>query len=107
MRIVEILKETEKNSKNIFGMYSSQRMKDWNNIVSLYQKNNLYLAEASSILQRNVAYEIPALKKQINKCQQQQTVIKKKIKNLYFDYLYILKYLLFFVIRNVKKSTFH
>lgn len=74
LRIVEILKETEKNSKNIFGMYSSQRMKDWNAIVSAYQKNNLYLAEAASILQRNVAYEIPALKKQINKCEQQHKV---------------------------------
>jgi hypothetical protein len=51
-------------------------MKDWNNIISLYQKNNLYLAETASILQRNVAYEIPALKKQIGKCQQQQTVTK-------------------------------
>lgn len=53
-------------------MYSSQRMKDWNNIVSLYEKDNIYLGEAASILQRNVAYEIPALKKQINKCQQNQ-----------------------------------
>ena len=58
-------------------MYSSQRMKDWNTIVSAYQKNNIYLAEASSVLQRNVAYEIPALKKQINKCQQQHDVILK------------------------------
>ncbi len=74
LKIIEILKETEKKSKNIFGMYSSQRMKDWNNIVGLFQKNNIYLAEVASILQRNVAYEIPALKKQINKCQQQQTV---------------------------------
>ena len=74
MKIIEILKETEKKSKNIFGMYSSQRMKDWNNIVSSFQKNNIYLAEVASILQRNVAYEIPALKKQINKCQLQQGV---------------------------------
>ncbi len=55
-------------------MYSSQRMKDWNNVISLYQKNNIYLAEAASILQRSVQFEITALKKQINKCQQQQTV---------------------------------
>jgi hypothetical protein len=27
IKIIEILKETEKESKNIFGMYSSQRMK--------------------------------------------------------------------------------
>lgn len=78
VKIVEILKETEKNSKNIFGMYSSQRMKDWSNIMSMYQKNNVYLGEASSILQRNVAYEIPALKKQINKCQQQSTECDEK-----------------------------
>lgn len=74
LKIVEILKETEKNSKNIFGMYSSQRMKDWNAVIGLFQKNNVYLAEAASILMRNVQYEIPALKKAISKCQQQQTV---------------------------------
>lgn len=73
LKIVEILKETEKNSKNIFGMYSSQRMKDWNAVIGLFQKNNVYLAEAASILMRNVQYEIPALKKAISKCQQQQT----------------------------------
>lgn len=78
LKIVEILKETEKNSKNIFGMYSSQRMKDWNNVISLYQKNNIYLAEAASILQRSVQFEITALKKQINKCQQQQTECEEK-----------------------------
>ena len=27
LKIVEVLKDTEKSSKNIFGMYSSQRMK--------------------------------------------------------------------------------
>jgi hypothetical protein len=73
-QIVEILRETEKNTKNMFGMYSSQRMKDWTAIVSAYQRGNVYLGEAASILQRNVAYEIPALKRQINKCQQQSTV---------------------------------
>ncbi len=53
-------------------------MKDWSNITSLYQKNNVYLGEAASILQRNVAYEIPALKKQINKCQQQSSECDEK-----------------------------
>lgn len=78
LKIIEILKETEKDSKNIFGMYSSQRMKDWNAILGYYQKNNVYLAEAASLLQRNVAYEIPALKKQINKCSHQQTEFDEK-----------------------------
>lgn len=78
LKIVEILRETEKDSKNFLGMYSSQRMKDWNSVIGLYQKNNVYLGEAASLLQRNVAYEIPALKKQIIKCNNQQTEFDAK-----------------------------
>ncbi len=74
LKIIEILKDTEKSSRNIFGSYSSQRMKDWNNVSSLYQKNNVYLGESASLLQRHVAYEIPSLKRQINKTQQLQNV---------------------------------
>uniref|UniRef100_A0A915DWR3 CDK5 regulatory subunit-associated protein 3 n=1 Tax=Ditylenchus dipsaci TaxID=166011 RepID=A0A915DWR3_9BILA len=67
--IVEILKETEKDSKNMFGFYSSQRMKDWREIISLYEKENVYLAEAAQFLQRFIQYEIPSLKKQISKAE--------------------------------------
>ncbi|XP_064472061.1 CDK5 regulatory subunit-associated protein 3-like isoform X2 [Ornithodoros turicata] len=78
-RIVEILKDTEASSKNIFGRYSSQRMKDWQEIVRLYEKDNMYLAEAAQMLIRTVNYEVPALKRQIAKCQQvQQESIKKE-----------------------------
>ncbi|XP_044763607.1 CDK5 regulatory subunit-associated protein 3 [Coccinella septempunctata] len=80
LKIVEILKETEADSKNIFGLYGSQRMKDWQDIISCYQKDNKYLAEVSQILLRNVSYEIPNLKKQINKLGQVQLDCQKKIK---------------------------
>ncbi|VDL79121.1 unnamed protein product [Nippostrongylus brasiliensis] len=69
-RIIEILKETEKDSKNFLGYYSSQRMKDWQEIDSLYKKNNVYLAESAQILQRLAQYEIPSQKKQIAKAEQ-------------------------------------
>uniref|UniRef100_A0A8C3PRK9 CDK5 regulatory subunit associated protein 3 n=1 Tax=Calidris pygmaea TaxID=425635 RepID=A0A8C3PRK9_9CHAR len=72
LRIVEILKGTEASTKNLFGRYSSQRMKDWQEIVSLYEKENTYLAELSSLLVRSISYEIPSLKKQISRCQQAQ-----------------------------------
>jgi hypothetical protein len=49
-KIVEILKETEVNSKNIFGFYSSQRMKDWLEIIKLYEKDNIYLGLISTNL---------------------------------------------------------
>ncbi|XP_077170095.1 CDK5 regulatory subunit-associated protein 3 [Paroedura picta] len=78
LRIVEILKGTEASTKNIFGRYSSQRMKDWQEVVSLYEKENSYLAELASLLVRNISYEIPSLKKQISKCQQLQQEYSRK-----------------------------
>ncbi|NXN13323.1 CK5P3 protein, partial [Indicator maculatus] len=72
LRIVEILKGTEASTKNLFGRYSSQRMKDWQEIVALYEKENTYLAELSSLLVRSISYEIPSLRKQISRCQQAQ-----------------------------------
>lgn len=81
LNIVKILKETEAGSMNLLGRYRSQRMKDWQDIVSLYQKENVYLAEAAQILIRNVSYEIPSLKKQVIKLDQLQTEAQKKIKD--------------------------
>ncbi|XP_017515067.3 CDK5 regulatory subunit-associated protein 3 isoform X1 [Manis javanica] len=78
LRIVDLLKGTEASTKNIFGRYSSQRMKDWQEIVALYEKDNTYLVELSSLLIRNVNYEIPSLKKQIAKCQQLRQEYSRK-----------------------------
>lgn len=74
MKIIEILKETEKDTKNLFGRYGSKRMKDWQDVVKNYEKENLYLAEAAQMLVRNINYEIPSLKKQIAKEEQLQAV---------------------------------
>ncbi|XP_019743373.1 CDK5 regulatory subunit-associated protein 3 isoform X2 [Hippocampus comes] len=78
LRIVEILKGTEQSSKNIFGKYSSQRMKDWQEIVHLYQADNIYLAETASLLSRNVSYEGPALRKQLAKAKQLQQDMSRR-----------------------------
>ncbi|GIY80486.1 hypothetical protein CEXT_642151 [Caerostris extrusa] len=77
-RIVELLKETESSTKNIFGKYSSQRMKDWLEILKLYEKDNIYLAEAAQLLLRNIVYELPSLKRQLMKCKQIQEESTKK-----------------------------
>lgn len=64
LRIVEILKETEKDTRGFFGQYGSRRMNDWLKIVSAYQKDqNLYLAESAALLTRAVAYDLPGVKK--------------------------------------------
>lgn len=64
-QIIEILKTTEKDSKNIFGSYTSQRMKDWNQVLKSYEKDNLFIAEAAQLLSRNINYEIPSARKQM------------------------------------------
>jgi len=75
---VEVLKETEADSKNFLGMYGSQRMKDWQEILKLYQKDCLYLAECGAILARNVIYEVPAMKRMVSKAEQSMQECQKK-----------------------------
>lgn len=82
VKIIEILKETEADTKNLFGRYGSQRMKDWQDVVRSYEKENLYLAEAAQMLVRNISYEIPGLKKQIAKEEQMQTVSTPILNNM-------------------------
>uniref|UniRef100_A0A182SQY6 Uncharacterized protein n=1 Tax=Anopheles maculatus TaxID=74869 RepID=A0A182SQY6_9DIPT len=82
LRIVEILKTTEADSKNVFGRYGSQRMKEWQDIVKMYEKDNLYLAEAAQILVRNISYEIPGIRKQIKHLEQLSEEAEKKVEDL-------------------------
>ncbi|KAL4228499.1 CDK5 regulatory subunit associated protein 3 [Mactra antiquata] len=78
LQIVELLKDTTAGEKNMFGQYSSQKMKDWNEIIKIYEKDCMFLAETAQMMARNVNYEIPALKKQIAKCEQVQKDCDKK-----------------------------
>ena len=81
LQITDILKETEKDTKNFFGSYGSQRMKDWQEVVAMYQRDNIYLAEAAQLLSQAVTYEIPGLKKQLAKSIQTQGDCDKKEKD--------------------------
>jgi len=65
--VLEVLLETEKDSKNVFGMYTSTRISDWRQVISLYEKDSCYLPEASNYLCQAVIYEIPSLKKHVVK----------------------------------------
>lgn len=81
LNIVDILKETEADTKDLFGRYGSRRMKDWKEIIYSYEKDNIYLAEAAQILIRNVNFEVPSLRKQIARLEQTETDCAKKIKD--------------------------
>lgn len=81
LQIVEILKTTEADTKSLFGRYGSQRMNDWQGIVRSYEKDNVYLAEAGQILQRQNV-EVPGLRKQRNKIGQMIDDTEERIKEL-------------------------
>lgn len=76
--LIEKAKETDSGKKNFFGQYSSQIMKDWAEICRLYEKDGVFLADTSQMIARNVNYEIPAIKKQITRCQQIQKECERK-----------------------------
>ncbi|KAH8415812.1 hypothetical protein KR222_001307, partial [Zaprionus bogoriensis] len=81
--IIEILKQTEKDTKSVFGTYGSQRMKDWQEVCRLYEKNATYLAETAQIYVRNVNYEIPGVRKQMAKLEQQTDECLKRANDLH------------------------
>jgi len=78
LKIVEVLKETEADSKNFFGSYGSQRMKDWTDIIRDYQSGSVYLAEAAQVLSQLVAYEGPSLRKVITRADQMEVECERK-----------------------------
>jgi len=78
LKIIEILKDTEVDSKNFFGQYGSKRMIDWKKIISDYESGDVYLSEAAQILIQNVVYELPAVKRHNQKLEQTQADCDKR-----------------------------
>lgn len=57
-------------------------MKDWLQIVRLYEKDNVYLAEIAQLYIRNIKYEIPNIRKHGIKLEQQLQELSENCENL-------------------------
>ena len=71
--------EKDTAQKNWLGQYKNQATKEWEAILAMYHKDNVHLAEAAMILNQNVQFEIPALRKIVqNSLKQQQELHRKE-----------------------------
>lgn len=72
--IANVLAGTEDGARNVFGGYSSKRMNDWMEIIKMYERNNVFIAECARLLSTSVYFDVPALRKKIQKLEQMQQV---------------------------------
>ena len=83
----KLLNTSEANKgKTLFGNYSSESIYEWESLLKLYEKNNLYLADCAKHLLQVGVYEVPSLKatlqsyeKQIKEYQNKEQSISDEI----------------------------
>jgi len=70
--------EKETAQKNWLGQYKNQATKEWEAILAMYTKDNVHQAEAAMIMNQNVQYEIPALRKIVQLSRRHQQELQRK-----------------------------
>jgi len=61
----------EGRQKTFLGRYKSPLVNEWQILLRIYERDNLYLAEYGKIVQQLQGFDLPAMKKQM------QTMVKQ------------------------------
>uniref|UniRef100_A0A7S2WCI7 Uncharacterized protein n=1 Tax=Mucochytrium quahogii TaxID=96639 RepID=A0A7S2WCI7_9STRA len=80
---VEVFKVLENRAgdgaRNWLGGYKDEYLKEWGAILSTYEKRRAFLGEGCRLLERNVNWEIPYVRKRITTCDKEITDLIKKV----------------------------
>lgn len=61
----------DSKSKSFFGGFTSQTIRDWVSLDQFFRKDNVFIASLSKILNQQIQFEIPGIKKQISYLEKQ------------------------------------
>jgi ribonucleotide reductase beta subunit family protein with ferritin-like domain len=54
----DLIKDPAQGAKNVFGQYTVQQTKDWNEVLKLFETNNIFLGDAASKMINAATYEM-------------------------------------------------
>jgi len=73
---------TEFSEKSFFGSYNNKVTREWQLLVSIYEKGNLYWAEQAKFLQQATCFDLISLRKQLANSQKMKNEGEQKCKAL-------------------------
>ena len=77
-RVVALLKEAGLAEKNFLGSYTNAHTARWADVVKRYETGQVYLIGAAQYLIHHVAYELPAIKKDIGRAERELTELQRR-----------------------------
>ena len=78
VRVVYLLKEAGLADKNFLGSYTNVHTARWTDVLKRYESGQVYLIGVAQYLTQHVAYELPAIKKDIARAERELAELQRR-----------------------------